>query len=184
MAIQFLGMSDQMDEIVANLLLIEQMRKEEPRVLVCGGREWLDVAERDLRAAGFSVLHARSALEAITALQNPWNAIAAVAMEPTLLWLEFSDFLGQEHPGLHRAMIAGPESMADLYLAKSKGLIDGGIYGPWQPNVLFDALALPARSECLSCQRRAVKGTGPFCEECIEWSTDISEEFDDLGCGD
>ena len=173
-----------MASLMGTIATIENMRVEEPIPLVCGRSKELELAHDCLERAGFELERARSPLEAMHLLQDPWNPITSIIIPPRLPWLDFSAVVSSDYPSLRRVMLTSEDSGADTRLASEHQLIDQALRGPWKPDELYSALGLSLSDErCLSCNSRLATRVNPFCAVCRHRSTDLDIR-DDLGGGD
>ncbi len=167
-------------ELVQKLSAIALLRRTAPRPLFCGESAILRRVMEQLADAGFQYEYARTPLEALIHVQDPWKPLTTAVCTNHSRWSEFSNFLSAEHPMLRRLVL---DDNGDLFAADSQGY-EEVLARPWHPIELYRILGLQIHEDpCICCGAPMPKSAEAFCGVCVGRSSELSE-FDDLGEGD
>lgn len=175
---------DGMTDLVQKLRTIEQLRADEPIPLICGSHPLVSSVIDHLENAGIAFLRAKSPLDVLNHLQNPWEPITSLVFQPDPIWFSISELVGEQHPGVRRVLINSGERSTGAATVAEQSQFDRALAKPWHPHGLYDALGLDVGgTHCVCCELPLASKLSSFCALCVSRSTNLTA-FDDLGGGD
>ena len=142
LAVEFERVSALDESELADAVADEMRRSFAPVVLVCDASEWDgDSLLAHLQGQGFGVMHATSALETITRLEDRSLPIHAVIIGMDLGFVLPEDFvrlLSERFPGVRRVLVAGArEDLSTNAHRTADAILPKG----WTPNQLKAAVS-------------------------------------------
>ena len=116
--LQFNEVSPNLQALINNLEIINQLKITSSCSLVyCRSLAEGESTVASIRATGKRAIYARTPLEAIDRLGDPWTPISSVVIEPTPDALAFAGFLRDCHPSIRRVMLGGHGALCQEALA-------------------------------------------------------------------
>jgi CheY-like chemotaxis protein len=152
-AVRFVELDAEQEDLIQEAL-VATLERERERLLatvlvISADDESRDALEHDLRDLGVQAVTVATPLEALAWLERPNARITTVVVDVSpgaAQGLDVLDFVGENHPGLQRVMMADEVRPFRLDLALRSGRAHRVLRKPWDRDQLAEAVADPGRA--------------------------------------